>query len=172
VPWQARALVLLDQRAETYSSPEAFEHAVRGAASVVTHLYRGGFSPELWTAERAPGLRSDSRFTQAMEVLAAVQPLAHLDLRQTVTRLRRQGVGGGALVVVTGLPDEGVLAAFRVLAQDFARTVVLAVIERPGEGLFAFQRMGAVTVSTAPGSPWGPAWRTAMELSWSTASLG
>jgi uncharacterized protein (DUF58 family) len=172
VPWQARALVLLDQRASTYPSPEAFEHAVRGTASVVTHLYRGGFSPELWTGERAPGLRSDSRFTQAMEVLAAVQPLAHLDLRQTVTRLRRQGVGGGALVVVSGLPDEGVLAAFRALAQDFARTLVLAVAEHPGEALYAFQRMGAVTVSTAPGSPWAPAWRTAMELSWSTASLG
>ena len=106
------------------------------------------------------------------EVLAAVQPLAHLDLRQTVTRLRRQGVGGGALVVVSGAPDEGVLSAFRVLAQDFARTVVLAVVEHPGEALVSFQRMGAVTVSTAPGSPWSPAWRTAMELSWSTASLG
>ena len=30
VPWQARALVLLDQRAERYPSAEAFEHAVRG----------------------------------------------------------------------------------------------------------------------------------------------
>ena len=91
VPWQARALVLLDQRAERYPTPEAFEHAVRGAASVVTHLYRGGFSPELWTGERAPGLRSDSRFTQAMEVLASVQPLPALDLRQTVTRLPAPG---------------------------------------------------------------------------------
>ncbi len=139
---------------------------------MVTHLYRGGFSPELWTGERAPGLRSDSRFTQAMEVLASVQPLPALDLRQTVTRLRRQGVGGGALVVVTGLPDEGVIAAFRVLAQDFARTVVLAAADRPGESLLAFQRAGAVTVYAAPGSLWSPAWRTAMELSWSTASLG
>jgi len=172
VPWQARALVLLDPRVERYPSPDCFEHAVRGAASVVTHLYRGGFSPELWTGERAPGLRSDSRFTQAMETLASVQPAPHLDLRQVVTRLRRQGVGGGALVVVTGIPDEGVLAAYRVLAQDFARTVVLAAAEHPGEALLAFQRGGAVTVSTAPGSPWSPVWRTAMELSWSTASLG
>jgi uncharacterized protein (DUF58 family) len=172
VPWQARALVLLDQRAERYTTTEAFEHAVRGAASVVTHLYRGGFSPELWTAERAPGLRSDSRYTQAMEMLAAVQPAQNLDLRRTVTRLRRSGVGGGALVVVTGVPDEGVLGAFRVLAQDFARTVVLTVAERPGDALIAFQRAGAVTVSAGPGSPWSPVWRTAMELSWSTATLG
>jgi uncharacterized protein (DUF58 family) len=171
VPWQARALVLLDQRAERYPSAEAFEHAVRGAASVVTHLYRGGFSPELWTGERAPGLRSDSRYTQAMEMLAGVQPVEHLDLRRTVTRLRRSGVGGGALVVVTGVPDEGVLGAFRVLAQDFARTVVLAAAEHPGDALVAFQRAGAVTVSAAPGSPWTPAWHTAMELSWSTVTV-
>jgi uncharacterized protein (DUF58 family) len=172
VPWQARALVLLDQRADRYPSPEAFEHAVRGAASVVTHLFGGGFSPELWTGERAPGSRAESRFTQAMEVLASVQPLAHLDLRQSVTRLRRQGVGGGALVVVTGLPDEGALAAYRVLAQDFARTVVLSAADGAAEALLAFQRAGAVTVFAAPGQAWAPAWRTAMEMSWSTASLG
>jgi len=47
-----------------------------------------------------------------MELLAAVQPAEHLDLGLTVSRLRRRGVGGGVLVVVTGLPDEGVLAAF------------------------------------------------------------
>ena len=172
VPWQARALVLLDQRAECYPTDEAFEHAVRGAASVISHLYGGGFSPELWTAERAPGLRSDSRYTQAMEMLATAQIVHHLDLQRTVTRLRRSGVGGGALVVVTGAPDEGALGAFRALSQDFARTVVLAVIERPGDRLIAFQRAGAVTVPAGPGTPWALAWQTAMELSWATASAG
>ena len=172
VPWQARALVLLDQRAECYPTSEAFEHAVRGAASVVSHLYSGGFSPELWTAERAPGLRSDSRYTQAMEMLATVQVVNHFDLQRTVTRLRRSGVGGGALVVVTGAPDEGALGAFRALAQDFARTVVLAVVERPGDSLLAFQRAGAVTVPAGPETPWALAWQTAMELSWSTATAG
>jgi uncharacterized protein (DUF58 family) len=172
IPWQARALVLLDQRAQCYPTGEGFEHAVRGAASVVSHLYGGGFSPELWTAERAPGLRSDSRYTQAMEMLAAVQVIHHLDLQRTVTRLRRSGVGGGALVVVTGAPDEVALGAFRALAQDFARTVVLAVVERPGDSLIAFQRAGAVTVPAGPGIPWALAWQTAMELSWATATPG
>lgn len=172
VPWQARALVLLDQRAGRYPTPEAFEHAVRGAASVVTHLYRGGFSPELWTAERAPGLRSDSRYTQAMEMLATVTAIHHLDLHRTITRLRRSGVGGGALVVVTGNPDERLLGAFRALAQDFARTVVLAVAERPGEALGVFQRAGAITIAAGPSTSWAPAWHTAMELAWSTATAG
>ncbi|MDX1690120.1 MAG: DUF58 domain-containing protein [Acidimicrobiia bacterium] len=172
VPWQARALVLLDQRSHRYAAEDDFEHAVRGAASAVAHLYEGGFSPELWTSERAPGLRSGSRYRQAMEVLATVQPRPDQDLRQTVSRLRRQGVGGGALVLVTGDPDEGALAAYRVLAKDFARTIVMAVGGSPGEAMVMFQRAGAVTVSVTPDSPWAPAWRTAMEVSWATASAG
>lgn len=172
VPWQARALVVLDRRTEPYSNAEAFEHAVRGAASAVAHLYRGGFSPELWTTERSPSSRSDDRYHQAMEVLASVEPAPHLDLRGTVARLRRQGVGGGALVIVTGVPDDGVLGAYRILAKDFTRTVVMAVADRSGETAGTLQRAGAVTVYAGPSGSWTPAWRTAMELSWATASAG
>ena len=172
VPWQARALILLDTRAHRYPVDEAFEHAVRGAASVVAHLYQGGFAPELWAGERAPGLRSSSRYSQAMELLSTVQTSEQLDLRGTVLRLRRQGVGGGALVLVTGIPDDGVLSAYRVLAKDFTRTVVLAVTDQPVDTMVMFQRAGAITVASGPESPWRPAWRTAMELSWSTASAG
>lgn len=172
VPWQARALVLLDTRAERYPTDEAFEQAVRGAASAVTHLYQGGFSPELWAPERAPGLRSGSRFLQSMDMLATVSTSSPLDLRNTVSRLRRQGVGGGALILITGIPDEGLLAAYHVLAQDFTRTVVMAVGDRTVDNAGAFQRSGAVTVMVGPDSSWAPAWRTAMELSWSTASVG
>jgi uncharacterized protein (DUF58 family) len=172
IPWQARALVLLDTRAERYPIDEAFEQAVRGAASAVTHLYQGGFSPELWATERAPGLRSGNRYQQGMEMLATVAPTPHLDLRSTVSRLRRQGVGGGALVIVTGIPDDGVLSAYRVLAKDFARTIVMAVGDRTMESGTMFQRAGAVTVMVGPDANWAPAWRTAMELSWASASAG
>jgi len=172
IPWQARALVLLDQRADRYRTGEHFEQAVRGAASVVSHLYRGGFSPELWAGERAPGLRSGSRFIQAMEMLASLQPSSHLDLRAAVGRLRRTGLGGGSLVLVTGVPDEEILAAHRVLAADFTRTVVMAVTTPSDDVLLDFRRAGTITVSVGPDAPWGPAWRTAMELSWSTASVG
>jgi len=166
------ALVVLDARADRYPTPEAFEHAVRGAASAVTHLHRGGFSPELWSSERSPGSRSDNRYQHAMEMLASIQPTPNLDLRRTVARLRRQGVGGGALILVTGIPDEGVLGAYRVLAKDFTRTVVMVVADRPGEPMGTFPSAGAVTVYAGPSGAWAPAWRTAMELSWSTASAG
>ncbi|NQV05895.1 DUF58 domain-containing protein [bacterium] len=172
IPWQARALVLLDLRAGRYPIDDAFEHAVRGAASVVTHLYQGGFSPELWAGERAPGLRSGGRYTQAMELLATVQTKDHMDLRNSVARLRRSGVGGGALVIITGIPDEGVVAAYRALARDFTRTIVMAVSDQVADSMAMFQRAGAVTVANGPEVPWAPAWRTAMELSWSIASAG
>jgi uncharacterized protein (DUF58 family) len=172
IPWQARALVLLDTRSERFPVTEAFEQAVRGAASAVTHLSQGGFSPELWTTERPPAHRAGNKYQQAMDMLATVQTADNLDLRRTVSRLRRQGVGGGALVLVTGLPDEGVLAAYRVLAKDFTRTVVMVVADRPLEAVSPFQRAGATTVVARPDGRWAPAWRTAMELSWSTASAG
>ncbi len=172
VPWQARALVLLDIRAERYPTEKSFEQAVRGAASAVTHLHQGGFGPELWTAKRAPALRSGNRYQVAMEMLATVSTVPHLDLCDTVSRLRRQGVGGGALIVVTGVPDDGVLSAYRLLAKEFTRTVVMAVGNRTCEGFGEFQPFGAVTVMVGPESIWAPAWRTAMEFSWSTASAG
>jgi uncharacterized protein (DUF58 family) len=164
--------VILDQRSGPYAVPEAFEQAVRGAASVIAHLYANGFSPELWTGERVPVLQSASLFTQALEVLATVQPIAGLDLRSTVVRLRRQGVGGGALVIITGVADDGVLAAYRALARDFSHAVVLSVADPAPFELVTLQRAGAVTVNVGPDDRWAPAWRTAMELSWSTASAG
>jgi uncharacterized protein (DUF58 family) len=171
IPWQARALVLLDVRAERYPAPGAFEQAVRGAAAAVSHLNRGGFTPELWTTERA-GPRAGNRYQQAMDTLATVQPLPNLDHRRTVARLRRKGAGGGVLVFVTGIPDEGALATFQVLANDFARTIVMLVIDRAGDGATPFRQAGAATVMSRPGGSWAPGWRTAMELSWSTVSAG
>ncbi len=172
IPWQSRALVVFDQRADRYPSPEAFEQAVRGAASVVSHLYGGGFSPDLWAGEQATGLRSGSRYAQSMELLAGIAPAVQVDLQAAVSRLRRTGVGGGALVLVTGVPDEGILAALRVLSADFTRSVVMAVTAPSDEALVAVRRSGSVAVGVGPDAPWAPAWRTAMELSWSTASVG
>jgi len=101
-----------------------------------------------------------------------VQPVANLDHRRTVARLRRKGAGGGVLVFVTGIPDEGALATFQVLANDFARTIVMVVTDRAGDGAAAFRQAGALTVMSRPGGSWAPGWRTAMESSWSTASAG
>jgi uncharacterized protein (DUF58 family) len=49
MPWQSRALIVLDTDVANYPNPDTFEHAVKGAASVVHHFYRSGFSPTLST---------------------------------------------------------------------------------------------------------------------------
>jgi uncharacterized protein (DUF58 family) len=172
VPWQARALILLDTRSDRYPSRDSFEQAVRGTASAVSHLYRGGFSPELWASGRAPGLRSGNRHMQAMDMLATVQPDPGLDLRKAVARLRRNGVGGGALIMITGTPDDASLAAYRALARDFSRTVVMMVTDSAADIATMFEHTGAVTVVTEPDGYWSQPWRVAMERSWATASAG
>jgi uncharacterized protein (DUF58 family) len=172
VPWLARGLVLLDQREAPYPTHDAFEHAVRGAASVVTHLFRSGFEPELWTGEREPARHVAQRYLRAMDTLATVQPLPHLDMRLMLSRMRRRGNGGGALLLITGVPDDELLALYGTLAGDFSRTVVMAVSAAPLEAVVRLQRAGAVTVVVGPDAPWSPAWRTAVETSWATASAG
>jgi hypothetical protein len=73
---------------------------------------------------------------------------------------------------VTGVPDDGVVAAYRVLAKDFTRTIIMAVGDRSLSDVGMFHRAGAVVVMVGPEVRWAPAWRTAMEMSWSTASAG
>jgi len=172
IPWQNRALVLLDTRSHRYPIEEAFEQAVRGAASAVAHLYQSGFSPELWSGVRSTRNRSADRYLDAMDTLAVIQPGGRLDLRQTVSRLLRKGGGGGALVLITGTPDEGLLGAHRLLAHQFTRTVVMAVTDDPEMAEARFQGVNAVTVTVGSQGRWAPAWRTAMEISWATASAG
>jgi uncharacterized protein (DUF58 family) len=71
-PWQSRALVLLDVRSRVYESDEAFETAVSGAASVVTHLVKSGFDADLWAGD--PQTIDATRYGTAMEKLALVAP--------------------------------------------------------------------------------------------------
>lgn len=172
VPWQARALILLDVRAERYPAAGSFEQAVRGAASVLTHLHRSGFTPDLWIADRAPTPKGGDRYQHAMDALAIVAPVPALDHRRTLTRLRRKGAGGGVLVLVTGEPDDGALAMHQALSHDFARSIVMIVADRAGDAGEPLRRAGAATVLSRPGGAWAPAWRIAMETSWSTASAG
>ncbi len=172
VPWQSRALVLLDHRTRVYTHPDAFEHAVRGAASAVRHLYRAGFNPALWTLDAGPVSGSRDMYSAAMERLATVQVVRDADLHSIVVRMRRRATGGGALVMVTGTPDDQDLAAFRTLTRDFNKTIILAVDQGAEAASAQFHRAGAVTVVARPDTPWAPVWREAMELTWSTVTAG
>ncbi len=172
-PWQSRALIVLDPRVQAYPTHEAFEHAVRATASVTRHLFRNGFSPIVWTGEGMDTAASSSdAYAIVMEGLATVQPIADIDFRVFVQRLRRRGLAGGALVLVTGRPDEPTVAAFRLLSRDYHKTVVMAATQHDNEATLQLRRGGAIAVLAGPAAKWAPAWREAMEHAWSTAAAG
>jgi len=174
IPWQSRALVVLDARAGPYRNSVGFEHAVRGAASVLHHLYVSGHAPRLWAGDPGTGtaVASPQTYLLAMERLATVQPLPALDLEAAASRLRRGGLAGGLLVLVTGAADEGDLGVYRSLGENFSRTVVMAVAPRDNGVIRRLRRAGVVAVLGRPGLAWGRPWKEAMERAWSTVTAG
>ena len=171
VPWQSRALILLDTRDQMYHDEAAFEHAVSGAASVIRHLHRGGYGPNLWTGEIDARSLTFSGYTAAMNRLATVRP-STVDIRRGVTRLHSSGMGGGALIIVTGIADNAILEGFRYLTKSFGRTVVMAVGDVDDAVMAMMQRSGAATVSVEPPESWANAWSSATESTWRTATAG
>jgi hypothetical protein len=168
-PWQSRALVLLDVRGSPYESEEAFETAVSGAASVVSHLVRSGFDADLWAGEA--NTIDASRYTAAMERLALVEVDSGIDIQSVGSRVRQLG-GGGALVLVTGVPDRSLLGVQRLLASDYRSTVLMGVTTTTPQTVIGFHRAGATTVIVDPGSPWRTAWMTAVRATWAGVSVG
>lgn len=173
MPWQSRGTVLLDIRREIYPDPEVFELAVRGAASAITHLFRAGFAPTLSTVtSQSTIVTSSESYGLAMEKLATVETQPHIDIQSVMAKLRRSGVSGGALVLVTGVPDDADIGVFRLLGRDYLKTIVMAVTDPDNEVVATFRQAGAIPVVTPAGSRWSAAWRDAMERAWSTATAG
>lgn len=171
MPWQSRALVILDPDASSYPGPESFEHAVRGAASALHHLYTSGFSPTLWTGRpESTTVTSVDTYSLAMEELAIVMPAVGADLRHAVSRLRNRGLAGGALFLVTGRLGDSHLALYRTLGRDYTRTTVMAVADERNEAILRMRQAGVITVLAARGTRWAVAWSEAMERSWSTGT--
>jgi uncharacterized protein (DUF58 family) len=173
MPWQSRALIVLDPRVEPHDSAESFEQAVRGAASTLRHLYRTGYTPTVWAGHGDGTLvSSPEAYRKAMEELATITPARAVDLRSLIGRLRRSGMAGGVLVMVTGQPDDADLASFQLLSQDFYKTVVLSVSNGDDDAIVGFARLGALVVRTRAAGTWSESWRNAMEHGWSTATAG
>jgi len=173
MPWQSRASVLLDPRRDAYADADAFEHAVGGAASVLRHLFRNGYTPTLWLGNGSGTIvGTPGGYAAAMEEFAAVEPTSSIDLGIAAERLRRDGTTGGVLVLMSGRPDEALIGMYRSLGRDFTRTIVMA--SGPGmEGLMGpFSRAGATVMAAAPGERWAGVWHRGMERAWSTATAG
>jgi uncharacterized protein (DUF58 family) len=173
MPWQSRAFIVLDPRAEPHESPESFEQAVRGAASVLRHLFRSGYTPTVWAGSgNGTMVTNADSYRTVMEELATIRPARSLDFRHLVSRLRRSGMAGGVLVMVTGSPDDADLASFQLLSQDFYKTVVLSVSHPEDDHILGFAKLGGLVVRTTPDGTWAEPWRNAMEHGWSTATAG
>lgn len=167
-PWQSRALVMLDVRTQVYESDEAFETAVSGAASVVTHLVKSGFDADLWAGE-ARAIDA-SQYRAAMERLALVAPSPGIDLESAATHIRHRG-GGGALVIVTGTADRTLISVQQLLARDYPTSMLLGVSSTTPQTLVGFHRLGVGTVTVAPGGSWSEKWIKSVGESWDVASV-
>ena len=165
-PWQSRALVLLDVRQSAYESADAFETAVSGAASVVTHLVSSGFDADLWAGDAS--IIDASRYSAAMERLALVEPDPLIDITAVASRIRQTG-GGGALVLISGLPDRELLGVQQLLSNDYRTTVLMAASSTTPQTLIGFHRMGVATITVAPGADWADEWGQAMRSAWVVA---
>jgi len=173
MPWQSRAFIILDPRVEPHTTAESFEQAVRGAASTLNHLFRSGYTPTIWAGNgNGTVVGSTDAYHKAMEELATIRPARNVDLRHLIGRLRRSGMAGGVLVMVTGEADDADLASFQLLSQDFYKTVVLSVSDGDDDAIMGFARLGALVVRSAPDGTWSESWRNAMEHGWSTATAG
>jgi uncharacterized protein (DUF58 family) len=173
MPWQSRAFIILDPRVEPHATAESFEQAVRGAASTLHHLFRSGYTPTIWAGNgNGTVVGSTDAYHKAMEELATIRPARNVDLRHLIGRLRRSGMAGGVLVMVTGEADDADLASFQLLSQDFYKTVVLSVSDGDDAAIMGFARLGALVVRSTPDGTWSESWRNAMEHGWSTATAG
>lgn len=166
-PWQSRALVMLDVRSDVYESDDAFETAVSGAASVVTHLVKSGFDADLWAGD--PNAIDARNYGTAMERLALVEPQTAIDLESAATRIRHRG-GGGALVLVTGTADRTLITIQQLLSRDYPTSVLLGVSTTTPQALAGFHRLGVATVTVAPGGKWAERWMTSIGETWDVVS--
>jgi len=166
-PWQSRALVLLDVRPSVYESADAFEMAVSGAASVVTHLVKSGFDADLWAGDPEP--IDASRYSTAMERLALVEPNDEIDIEAVAGRIRQKG-GGGALVLVTGVADRSLLTVQQLLSNHYRATLLMGASSTTSQTLVGFHRLGVATVTVDPTGEWASAWLSATRSSWTAVS--
>ena len=166
-PWQSRALVMLDVRPSVYESADAFEMAVSGAASVVTHLVKSGFDADLWAGDPDP--IDASRYSAAMERLALVETNDEIDIEAVASRIRQRG-GGGALVLVTGVADRSLLTVQQLLSNEYRATLLMGASSTTPQTLIGFHRLGVATVTVDPTGEWASAWVNATRSSWATVS--
>lgn len=131
MPWQGRATILLDTRADAHT-PETFERAVSAAASIVVACSRRRFLLRLVTTggEDTGSGAGTAHVEQILELLATVSTDRSGHLAGAATALRRARASGGALTVLLGGRGEDAEVVGR-LRQAFAHCTALTFHEAP-----------------------------------------
>ena len=131
MPWQGRATILLDTRADAHT-PETFERAVSAAASILVACSRRRFLVRLVTTsgiDTGAGAGT-THVENVLEHLAVVQTDRRGDLAGTAGALRRSRSGGGALTILLGGRGEDARLVAE-LRRSFAHCTALSFRE-PG----------------------------------------
>lgn len=128
MPWQGRATVLLDTRAEAHTAV-TFERAVSAAASIVVACARRRFLVRLVTTsgDDSGSGAGTSHIEGILERLATVHTEHRGHLAGVASALRR-AAGGGALCVLAGGKCEDVELVAR-LGRSFSHSTVLSFRE-------------------------------------------
>lgn len=137
-PWQARATLLLDNRARAHvghGAASSLETAVSLAASIARHLTRRGYAVRLATAathESAPwhDHASSASAEAIIDQLALVESVPGAATQLDTSWLGEHGEGG-LLLAVLGSVDEQDAGALRRLRQH-AGIAAAIVIDTPG----------------------------------------
>lgn len=166
-PQHAEAVIYLDTRANAYESGDAFEQAVRGAASALAHLARFGLATEVWFGGSESS--GEKTYRGAMEQLAVITPRWHIHLAPSAAQLEDM-VTDGVLVVVTGTPDREVLTIIRALGSRRAFPIAMLATGTTPPILGQFHREGIMTIVSSEDGSWAREWRRTTQGSWDAAS--
>ena len=135
LPWQARAVVYLDNRASVHAGAgdrSTFERGVSAAASVLSHLDRERYEVDLVTGG-AQAARSDARLERALIRLAELTPVA--DAAQVASLRAVEQAGNGLLVAVVRPPTRrGTAPLDTVRDDDLADHLEVRALQRAGRG--------------------------------------
>lgn len=123
-PWEARATVLLDNRAAAHRGRglgSSFELAVTAAASVVVHLDQQGYAVQFATAD---AVHTEATSSAILEHLAVIGQVGHPTLD---TSWSGDGGNGGLLVAVLGTIGDDDVATLRRLRHHHTTAIALAL---------------------------------------------
>ena len=132
MPWQGRATILLDTRADAHTA-ETFERAVSAAASIIVACSKRRFILRLLTTggDDSGSGAGAAHVEQILERLATIQTDRSGHLAGAATALRRAGVAGGALTVLLGGRGEDAEVVAR-LRRSFSHCTALSFREVTG----------------------------------------